>query len=157
MPAPQISPAARQGYRSSTAAHALHPHNTSATAAATIAAATTTHTTALPPITPNHYTATAARHPAGKAAAKGKGAARGARPLNRPIICICNDLYAPALRPLREAAHVLHMRPPPTARLLARLQHICAWEGLGAQKQVGVGRGAAWLVCLLWLAAVSVC
>ena len=30
--------------------------------------------------------------------------------LRRPIICICNDLYAPALRPLRDVARVFHFK-----------------------------------------------
>jgi chromosome transmission fidelity protein 18 len=34
------------------------------------------------------------------------------RPLLRPIICICNDLYAPALRPLRDVARVFVFRKP---------------------------------------------
>lgn len=29
---------------------------------------------------------------------------RRTAPLSRPVICICNDLYAPALRPLRQIA-----------------------------------------------------
>ena len=29
------------------------------------------------------------------------------RPVNRPIIAICNDLYAPALRPLRGVSQVV--------------------------------------------------
>jgi len=35
-----------------------------------------------------------------------------AQPLQRPIIAICNDLYAPALRPLRAVARVVQFRPP---------------------------------------------
>lgn len=52
-------------------------------------------------------------------ASKGKGAApppekkgrkrgRSNLPLSRPIICIANDLYAPALRPLREIARLFN-------------------------------------------------
>ena len=37
--------------------------------------------------------------------AKKKG--KGAQPLNRPLIAICNDLYAPALRPLRNIARLI--------------------------------------------------
>ncbi|KAI8003134.1 hypothetical protein LOK49_LG08G02465 [Camellia lanceoleosa] len=37
--------------------------------------------------------------------------------LSRPVICICNDLYAPALRPLRQ---------------VAKLKYICNKEGLKA-------------------------
>ena len=39
-----------------------------------------------------------------------RGGGRGLPPLKRPIICICNDLYAPALRPLREVARVVHFK-----------------------------------------------
>ncbi len=42
--------------------------------------------------------------------AKGRGKAPG--PLLRPIIAICNDLYCPALRPLRDVARVFHFRKP---------------------------------------------
>ena len=48
--------------------------------------------------------------------------------LQRPIICICNDLYVPALRPLRQ--HALHVPFPPTlsSRLTQRLQDIASRE-----------------------------
>lgn len=50
--------------------------------------------------------------------------------LKRPIICICNDLYEPALRPLRQIALVV-MFPPIDAALLAeRLSMICKEENL---------------------------
>lgn len=50
-------------------------------------------------------------------AAGGSGGRQGGprqqlRPLMRPIICICNDLYAPALRPLRDVAKVFHFKKP---------------------------------------------
>ncbi|GLI67361.1 hypothetical protein VaNZ11_011539 [Volvox africanus] len=54
------------------------------------------------------------------------------RPLCRPIICICNDLYAPALRPLRDVARVFHFSAPASERLTARLAHICKAERLEA-------------------------
>lgn len=56
------------------------------------------------------------------------------RPLMRPIICICNDLYAPSLRPLREVAKVFTFRRPSAERLAHRLQMVCAAEGLRAEK-----------------------
>ena len=56
------------------------------------------------------------------------------KPLMRPIICICNDLYAPALRPLREVAKVFHFRRPSAERLAHRLDSICAMEGLRVEK-----------------------
>lgn len=50
--------------------------------------------------------------------------------LLRPIICICNDLYAPALRPMRQIAKV-HMFVQPTInRVVNRLKYICKKEGL---------------------------
>ncbi len=36
----------------------------------------------------------------------------GSKPLMRPLIAICNDLYAPALRPLRAVAKVVHFKKP---------------------------------------------
>lgn len=59
---------------------------------------------------------------------------KGMKPLLRPIICICNDLYAPALRPLRECARVFMVKPPTTERLVERLRYICNKEGLRAEK-----------------------
>lgn len=44
--------------------------------------------------------------------ASGKQRKQRVRPLLRPIICICNDLYAPALRPLRDVARVFHFKKP---------------------------------------------
>lgn len=46
--------------------------------------------------------------------------ARTAQPINRPVIAICNDLYAPALRPLREIAAVFNFRTPPSDKLVGR-------------------------------------
>ncbi|KAL4857961.1 Chromosome transmission fidelity protein 18 [Chlorella vulgaris] len=56
------------------------------------------------------------------------------QPLLRPIISICNDLYAPALRPLRDVARVFVFRKPQAERLAQRLQVICAAEGLRCEK-----------------------
>ncbi|XP_071854788.1 chromosome transmission fidelity protein 18 homolog isoform X3 [Apostichopus japonicus] len=44
--------------------------------------------------------------------------------LQRPVICICNDLYVPALRPLRQIAYVSHFPPTLSARLASRMQQI---------------------------------
>ncbi|BBN02524.1 chromosome transmission fidelity protein 18 [Marchantia polymorpha subsp. ruderalis] len=49
--------------------------------------------------------------------------------LARPIICICNDLYAPALRPLRQVARVHAFSKPSTSRIVTRLKYICEEEG----------------------------
>src|ERR1700738_5257601 len=61
-----------------------------------------------------------------------KGKKRFRKPLLRPIICICNDLYATALRPLRPYCHILHIRPTPPSSLLPRLQKICQLENIKA-------------------------
>ncbi|XP_042208895.1 chromosome transmission fidelity protein 18 homolog isoform X2 [Homarus americanus] len=44
--------------------------------------------------------------------------------LKRPVICICNELYTPALRPLRQMSLVIQFPPTPTARLAQRLLEI---------------------------------
>ncbi|OWT35579.1 chromosome transmission fidelity protein 18 [Cryptococcus neoformans Bt1] len=53
-----------------------------------------------------------------------------AKPLRRPIICICNDVYAPALRPLRSHARIIRFRKPQAQSLVVRLRDICKREGL---------------------------
>ncbi|WVO24366.1 uncharacterized protein IAS62_005731 [Cryptococcus decagattii] len=52
--------------------------------------------------------------------------------LRRPIICICNDIYAPALRPLRPYARIIRFRKPQAQSLVVRLRDICQREGLQA-------------------------
>ncbi|KAJ2884665.1 Chromosome transmission fidelity protein 18 [Coemansia asiatica] len=52
------------------------------------------------------------------------------RPLLRPIICICNNAYAPVLRPLRQIAQCYHVNAPTSARLGKRLEEICVAEGI---------------------------
>lgn len=47
---------------------------------------------------------------------KGEGGAGGSAALGRPVICLANDLYAPALRPLRDAARVINFRAPTQVR-----------------------------------------
>lgn len=56
--------------------------------------------------------------------------------MRRPIICICNDLYAPALRPLRQYARIVRFRKPPTQFIVARLREICERERLSADTRV---------------------
>lgn len=51
-------------------------------------------------------------------------------PLQRPIICICNDAYAPSLRRLRHVAQLFHFNKPSTSRIVSRLREICELEGL---------------------------
>ncbi|GAA5826328.1 hypothetical protein JCM11251_007255 [Rhodosporidiobolus azoricus] len=63
-----------------------------------------------------------------KPSRKGKG--KQPRPLLRPIICICNDLYAPVLRPLRPLAKIIRFTPPTSAMLVKRLRNICDTEEL---------------------------
>ena len=58
---------------------------------------------------------------------KNQGKRKGNGPLMRPIICICNDPYAPALRPLREIAKVFKLAPPSSARLNGRLREVCRY------------------------------
>ncbi|KAI9500116.1 hypothetical protein BX070DRAFT_230842 [Coemansia spiralis] len=53
-------------------------------------------------------------------------------PLLRPIICICNNVYAPVLRPLRQIALCYHVAPPTSVRLAKRLEEVCTAEGVAA-------------------------
>lgn len=67
----------------------------------------------------------------------GGGAGRGADPEKRrrrkqgpvaltcPVICTCNELYAPALRKLREHCQIIEMRRPSQERLTGLLRAIC--------------------------------
>lgn len=57
---------------------------------------------------------------------------KGAPPVLRPIVCVCNDLYAPALRPLRPWSKILRFHRPPTPAIARRLSQICAAEQLRA-------------------------
>lgn len=50
--------------------------------------------------------------------------------LRRPIICICNDIYTPSLRPLRQHAFVLSFPELDSARLAERLLAISRKERL---------------------------
>ncbi|KAM9313795.1 chromosome transmission fidelity protein 18 homolog isoform 2-T2 [Pholidichthys leucotaenia] len=50
--------------------------------------------------------------------------------LLRPIICICNDLYVPALRPLRQQAFLLAFPQTQPSRLAQRLAEISLCQGL---------------------------
>ncbi|KAI9757228.1 MAG: hypothetical protein M4579_003528 [Chaenotheca gracillima] len=52
--------------------------------------------------------------------------------LLRPLILICNDVYHPALRPLRQSglAEVLHVRKPPLNMVSNRMKSIFEKEGL---------------------------
>ncbi|KAH8271906.1 hypothetical protein KR044_010423 [Drosophila immigrans] len=61
---------------------------------------------------------------------KTKGAKAEHNVLRRPIICICNDIYDPALRPLRQIAFVVNFPPIDAARLAERLLQISRKEQL---------------------------
>uniref|UniRef100_A0A8D2ZMH9 Chromosome transmission fidelity protein 18 homolog n=1 Tax=Scophthalmus maximus TaxID=52904 RepID=A0A8D2ZMH9_SCOMX len=52
--------------------------------------------------------------------------------LLRPIICICNDLYVPALRPLRQLAFLLTFPQTQPSRLTQRLAEISLKQGMKA-------------------------
>lgn len=61
---------------------------------------------------------------------KGQKRKKGDIPLlTRPIICICNDQYSPALKPLRQLALVLNFPTTATSRLAARLYEVSSQEG----------------------------
>lgn len=65
----------------------------------------------------------------GKAAsAGGKKSKKQESLLQRPIICICNDLYVPALRPLRQISLLLQFPPTSSQRLVQRLSYISGKE-----------------------------
>ena len=52
--------------------------------------------------------------------------------LLRPMILICNDVYHPALRPLRTSnvAEIIHIRKPPLDKVIGRLKSIFDKEGV---------------------------
>lgn len=55
---------------------------------------------------------------------------KAATMLQRPVICICNDLYVPALRPLRQMSLLLPFPETSSQRLAQRLAFISASENL---------------------------
>ncbi|XP_063895250.1 chromosome transmission fidelity protein 18 homolog [Helicoverpa armigera] len=68
-------------------------------------------------------------------AAEGKKKAKQ-QPLKRPVIAICNDLYATALRPLRPIALIVQVGGVSLTRLSARLSQVCKREGVSAAPHV---------------------
>ncbi|XP_044761359.1 chromosome transmission fidelity protein 18 homolog [Coccinella septempunctata] len=56
---------------------------------------------------------------------RGKKKEKGGNTLKRPIICICNDAYVPALRSLRQIAFIVNFPPTSSGRLSERLLEIC--------------------------------
>jgi chromosome transmission fidelity protein 18 len=63
-------------------------------------------------------------------AARGKKKGRGGSVLKRPVICICNDIYVPALRSLRQIAFIVHFPPTASSRLAQRLLEIARKQNL---------------------------
>lgn len=61
--------------------------------------------------------------------------------LLRPMILVCNDVYHPALRPLRSSnlAEIIHIHKPPLDKVIARMQIIFEKECVGCDKD-GVRR-----------------
>lgn len=59
----------------------------------------------------------------------------------RPMILVCNDVYHPALRPLRSSmiAEVIHVRKPPLDKVVARLRTVFQKEGIACDEN-GVRR-----------------
>lgn len=66
---------------------------------------------------------------------KGKKNEKKAKELNRPIICICNDAHAPALRELLQVSLHIVLKPPVFQALAGRLNEICKWEGMESSLQ----------------------
>ncbi|KAJ2483877.1 Chromosome transmission fidelity protein 18 [Coemansia sp. RSA 2131] len=63
-----------------------------------------------------------------------KGRKKRSLALRRPIICICNNVYAPVLRPLRQTAQCYVVHAPTAARLAQRLTEVCAREHVDADQ-----------------------
>lgn len=60
----------------------------------------------------------------------GKTKSKNSGLLRRPIICICNDIYTPSLRALRQVAFVVSFPQLDSSRLAERLMTICRRERL---------------------------
>ncbi|XP_074202736.1 chromosome transmission fidelity protein 18 homolog isoform X1 [Camelus bactrianus] len=74
--------------------------------------------------------------PRGPAMPMGGGRRRRAEEglLMRPIICICNDQFAPSLRQLKQQALLLHFPPTLPSRLTQRLHEIALQQGMHADR-----------------------
>lgn len=57
-------------------------------------------------------------------------------PLVRPIIFICNDMYAKALMPLREIALTIKIGESSPDKLISRLRQICKDENVSIEDQI---------------------
>ena len=69
---------------------------------------------------------------AAKKGKRGGGSKSPSGGLMRPVICICNDIHAPALRPLRAVAELVEFRSASNAQLVARLKAVCKAEKMHA-------------------------
>lgn len=67
---------------------------------------------------------------------KKKGAKKVSLGCRRPVICICNDAYAPSLRALRPMALVIPVSGVSAGRLADRLMEILRRQGLDADPSV---------------------
>ena len=61
---------------------------------------------------------------------KGVHSKRVLPPITRPLICICNDIFAPSLRELKQLCSVFVFRPIQEAHLMHRLGAICSQEAI---------------------------
>ncbi|CCG83606.1 Chromosome transmission fidelity protein [Taphrina deformans PYCC 5710] len=68
----------------------------------------------------------------GEPSTKKRGKKKTSKALLRPIICICNDQYVAALRPLRQYCQIINFRPLSVPTVVARLARICRIEGMQA-------------------------
>ncbi|GMH45142.1 hypothetical protein BSKO_13099 [Bryopsis sp. KO-2023] len=57
------------------------------------------------------------------------------KPMSRPLICICNDLYAPVMKSLRAGATVFQFKGVKAEQLMTRLSFICSQEGVHASRK----------------------
>lgn len=71
----------------------------------------------------------------GRGSSTRKKRKKGSKPVLRPIICICNDLYGPALRPLRQHCRLVRFQRPTSTHLVTRLRGICETERLSASSR----------------------
>lgn len=58
----------------------------------------------------------------------------GSFSLTRPLICICNDQYAPVLRDLRKLSDIFVFSLPSISRMAQRLKHICLSEHIDVSR-----------------------
>ncbi|BAO39348.1 chromosome transmission fidelity protein 18 [Kluyveromyces marxianus] len=73
----------------------------------------------------------------GKARARGKSQGKNKNKnqlLTRPIVAICNNLYAPALEKLRPHCEIIAFRKPSETALLERLELVCKTERVPVSK-----------------------